>query len=195
MERNKSMERILSEEEKYLSLKLGMNISKVEKVLEQKVILERHTLRPDAKGFYYANDTIGTYLSFTKDKILDFISFGAPFSIAVDGIAIGMDMNEVEKIKGLPERKENWENFPEQEEWFYSTKDTFYLFIENKVYDITLYKFWDSYDEKIKYSKNYLTQEDIEVLTNSVGNNDEQLEQLNSFTFKCGTSEINTGSK
>ena len=189
------MKKILSEEEKYLLLKLGMNISEVEKVLEQKVTLERHTHRPDSKGFCYANDIIGTYLSFTKDKILNFISFGAPFSTAVDGITIGMDINEVEKIKGMPGEKDKNENYPELEEWLYRSKNTSYLFVDNKVYDITLYKFWDSADEKIEDSKNYLTQEDIEVLINSIDNDHEELEQLNSFTFACGTSEIKTGSK
>ena len=91
--------------EKYLLLKLGMNLSEVEKVLDQKIILERHKHRPDSKGFCHLNDPIGIYLSFTKDKILKSISFFYPFSIAVDGINIGMNMNEVEKIKGLPEKK------------------------------------------------------------------------------------------
>ena len=106
--------------EKYLLLKLGMNVSEVEKVLGQKIILERH--RPDSKDLFYVDYTIGTYLCFTEDKTLDFISFKNTFSLAVDGIKIGMNMNEVKKIKGLAEKEEPSENFPELEEWFYPSK-------------------------------------------------------------------------
>lgn len=91
--------------EKYLLLKLGMNILEVEKVLGQKIILERNEHRPDSKEFFCLNDTIGTYLNFTNDKILSLISFFYPFSVAVDGITIRLNMNEVEKINGLPEKK------------------------------------------------------------------------------------------
>jgi hypothetical protein len=143
--------------QKYLLLKLGMNVSEVEKVLQQKIILERHRSESKLNGFCCLNGTIGTYLSFTNNKILDHISFHAPFSVAVDGITIGMNMNEVEKIIGLPERKENWEDYPEQEEWIFYSKNTSYLFIDNKVFDITLYNF----------NGNYLAEEDIEKLVNA----------------------------
>jgi len=143
--------------EKYLLLKLGMNVSEVEKVLDQKITLERHEHRLDSKGFY-SNDTIGTYLHFTEDKILNLISFLKTFSLAVDGITLGMNMNEVEKIKGLPETQESSENFPEIEEWFYPSNNTAYLFVENKVYDITHYNF----------SEDYLTKDDVEALVNAV---------------------------
>jgi len=142
--------------EKYLLLKLGMSVSEVEKVLEQKITLERHEHSLDSKGFY-SDDTIGTYLHFTDDKILDLISFLKTFSLAVDGITIGMNMNEVEKIKGLPEKKEHSENFPEIEEWFYYSKNTAYLFVDNKVYDISLYN-----------CEVFLTKDDIEALVNAV---------------------------
>ena len=125
--------------EKYLLLKLGMNILEVEKVLEQKIILEQQ--RPDLKGFYFSNYILGTYLSFTNEKNLSFISFKSPFSLAVDGITIGMNMNEVEKIKRLPEKKNDCEDYPEQEEWIFYSKNTAYLFVENKLYDISLCDF------------------------------------------------------
>jgi hypothetical protein len=144
--------------EKYLLLKLGMNISEVEKVLDQKITLERNTCKPDTKGFHYLNDTIGTYLSFTEDKILEHISFSYPFSVAVDGIKIGMNMNEVKKIKGLPEKQENYENYSEMVEWHYYSNNTVYLFIDHKVYDISFHDF----------NENYLTEEDIEKLVNAV---------------------------
>lgn len=136
--------------EKYLLLKLGMNILEVEKVLGQKIILERNEHRPDSKEFFCLNDTIGTYLNFTNDKILSLISFFYPFSVAVDGITIRLNMNEVEKINGLPEKKENWEDYPEQEEWIYCSKNTSYLFIDKKVYDISLYDF-NGYDSGINH--------------------------------------------
>ena len=125
--------------EKYLLLKLGINVSEVEKVLEQKIILQQY--RPDINGFYFSNYILGTYLSFTNEKKLSFISFKSPFSLAVDGITIGMNMKEVEKIKGLPEKKKNCEGFPEQEEWIFYSKNTAYLFVENKLYDISLCDF------------------------------------------------------
>ena len=142
--------------EKYLLLKLGMNVSEVEKVLEQKIILQQY--RPDINGFYFSNYALGTYLSFTYEKKLSFISFKSPFSLAVDGITIGMNMNEVEKIKGLPETQESSEKHPEIEEWFYPSNNTTYLFVENKVYDITHYNF----------SEDYLTKDDVEALVNAV---------------------------
>jgi hypothetical protein len=175
--------------EKYLLLKLGMNLSEVEKVLEQKIILERHEHRPELNNSYHLNDTVGIYLNFTKDKILDHISFFYPFSIAVDGIKIGMNMNEVEKIKGLPEKKETWEDYPEQEEWIFYLKNTSYLFIDNKVYDIT----------RCNLGENYLTKDDIEVLVNAVSGvdkieNSDDIVFSSSFDIECGTSENNGNS-
>jgi hypothetical protein len=158
--------------EKYLLLKLGMNVSEVEKVLDKKLTLE-YILRPELKGFCYLNDTIGTYLKFTKDRILSFIAFNAPFYLAVDGITIGMNMNEVEKIKGLPEKKENFEDYPEMEEWIFCSENTTYLFIENKVHDITLFNF----------NRNYLTKEDIEKLINFADNKKGETKQ--NIIFAC----------
>jgi len=100
--------------EKYLLLKLGMNISEVEKVLEEKIT-------------------------------------------AVDGIKIGMNMNEVEKIKGLPEKIETSDEFPEMVDWFYYSKNIVYYFIDNKVDDISFHDF----------NGNYFTNEDIEKLLNA----------------------------
>jgi hypothetical protein len=143
--------------EKYLLLKLGMNISEVEKVLEQKITLERNTRRPDSKSLFYVDYTIGTYLLFTEDKILDFIAFNHSFSVAVDGIKIGMNMNEVEKIKGSPEKIDISDKYPEMVEWYYYSKNIVYLFIDNKVYDISFHDF----------NGNILTNEDIDKLINA----------------------------
>jgi len=143
--------------EKYLLLKLGMNILEVEKVLEEKITLERHIYRSDSKRFCYLNDTMGTYLNFTEEKILKSISFNSPFSVAVDGIKIGMNMNEVEKIKGLPEKIETSDEFPEMVDWFYYSKNIVYYFIDNKVDDISFHDF----------NGNYFTNEDIEKLVNA----------------------------
>ena len=118
--------------EKYLSLKLGMNISEVEKILDKKLTLE-YILKPELKGFRYLNDTVGTYLYFTKDKILDHISYNAPFSLAVDGIKIGMNINEVEKLKGLPEIKDRSENYPEYEIGYFVQKISLMIFIKIKL--------------------------------------------------------------
>jgi len=153
--------KIANNMEKYLLLKLGINLSEVEKVLKQTITLERNTCSPDSKGFNYLNDTIGTYLSFTEDKILEHISFSYPFSLVVDGIKIGMNMNEVEKIKGIPEKREYSENFQEMEEWLYYSKNTAYLFIDKKIYDISHHNF-----------EVFLTKDDIEVLVNAVSGTD-----------------------
>jgi len=143
--------------EKYLLLKLGMNVSEVEKVLEQKITLERNTHRPDSKSLFYVNYTIGTYLLFTEDKILKSITFSSPFSVAIDGIKIGMNMNDVEKIKGLPDKIETSDKFPEMVDWLYFSKDIVYYFIDNKVYDISFHDF----------NGKFLTNEDIEKLLNA----------------------------
>ena len=144
--------------EKYLLLKLGMNLAEVEKILGEKLILERCNRKRGSDYFLYYNETFDTFLNFSIEKILYSISFHASFSLAVDGIKIGMNMNEVEKIKGLPETQESSEYYPEMEEWFYPSTNTAYLFIENKVYDITLHNF----------SENYLTKDDVETLVNAV---------------------------
>ena len=52
-----------------------------------------------------------------------------------------MDMNEVEKLKGLPEIKERGENYPEYEDWIFYSKNTVYYFIDNKVNSISLNDF------------------------------------------------------
>jgi len=165
--------------EKYLSLKLGMNISEVEKTLDKKLTLE-YILKPELKGFLYLNNTVGTYLTFTKDKILDHISFDAPFSLAVDGITIGMNMNEVEKLKGLPEIKESDEKYPEYEDWIFYSKNIVYYFIENKVNSISLNDF----------NGNILTNEDIEKLINAVkdGNKIENFDIENCDDIKISSS-------
>ena len=147
--------------EKYLSLKLGMNISEVEKTLDKKLTLE-YILKPELKGFLYLNDTVGTPLKFTKDRILEHISFNAPFSLAVDEIKIGMNMNEVEILKGLPEIKDSSENYPEYEDWIFCSKNTAYYFIGNKVNSISLHDF----------NGNIFTDEDIEKLINVVKDGD-----------------------
>jgi len=144
--------------EKYLLLKLGMNLSEVEKLLEQKITLERREHKSCSEYYIYYNFSIGIYLSFTKDKILYSISFNKSFSLPVDGIKIGMNMNDVKKIKGLPETQESSEKFPEIEEWFYPSNNTAYLFVEFKVYDISQYNF----------SEDYLTKDDVEALVNAV---------------------------
>jgi hypothetical protein len=165
--------------ENYLLLKLGMNISEVEKVLDKKLALE-FILKPELKGFRFLNDTVGTYLHFTKDKILDHISFDTPFSLAVDGIKIGMNMNEVEKLKGLPEIKNSSESSPEYEDWIFCSKNTAYYFIENKVNSISLHDF----------SGNIFTDEDIEKLINAVHDNDkiENFDIENCDDFKISSS-------
>jgi len=50
-------------------------------------------------------------------------------------------MNEVEKLKGLPEIKERGENYPEYEDWIFYSKNTVYYFIDNKVNSISLNDF------------------------------------------------------
>jgi len=147
--------------EKYLLLKLGMDISEVEKILDKKLTLE-YILKPDLKGFLYLNNTVGTYLKFSKDKILEHISFNAPFSLAVDGIKINMNMNEVEKLKGLPEIKDSNENYTEYEDWIFCLKNTAYDFIENKVNRISLHDF----------NGNIFIDDDIEILINAVNKNE-----------------------
>jgi hypothetical protein len=114
--------------EKYVSLKCGMSLSEVENILNQELVLR------ESENGYYLSTYIGIYLSFTKSKILDYISFSAPFSLTVDGIGIGMDKNEVVQIKGIPEEKTD--DDPAMEFWFYNTKNTFYTFEENKVDEI-----------------------------------------------------------
>ena len=89
--------------------------------------------------------------------MLKSISFSSPFSVAVDGIKIGMNMNEVEKIKGLPDKKENSDKFPEMADWFYFSKDIVYYFIDNKVFDIIFHDFNGS----------ILSNEDIDKLINT----------------------------
>ena len=149
--------KIANNMEKYPLLKLGMNISEVEKVLDQKITLKRHTHKPDSKGFYYHNYSMGTSLHFTEDKILKYISFDSPFSVAVDGIKIGMNMKEVEKIKGLPDLIETSDDYPEMVDWFYFSKDIAYDFEDNKVYSISFSDF----------NGTILTNEDIDKLINA----------------------------
>jgi hypothetical protein len=109
--------------EKYVSLKCGMSLSEVENILNHELVL---------RAFEKEYDThIGIGLRFTDTKILDCISFDATFSLTVDGIGIGMDKNEVIKIKGIPDEKTD--DDPEMEFWFYNTKNTFYTFVENKI--------------------------------------------------------------
>jgi len=148
--------------EKYFLLKLGMNLSEVEKVLDQKITLERYTHSPDSKNLFYVDYTIGTYLLFTEDIILESISFRYPFYVAVDGIKIGMNMNEVEKIKGVPEENVIYDKYSEMVEWHYYSKNITYLFIDNKVYEISFYNFDES----------YLTKDDIDTLVNAVSDFD-----------------------
>ena len=160
--------------EKYLLLKLNMNISEIEKILEQKLILEQ---KRDKRGdiyFTYFDDINGIHINFTKEKNIESISFHPPFSLAVDGIKLGMDIKEVEKIKGLPERTSSFENDQGIEEWVYCSKNTFYLIVDKKVYEIQI-------DE---YFKKYLSNDDIEKLINSVNN----VDKIEDCDFKISSS-------
>jgi hypothetical protein len=122
------------EMEKYMTLKCGMSISEVETVLNHELVLkELQSSFAQLKYYYYQNEYIGININFTDNKILDHIFFDPPFSLAVDGIKIGMSKNEVEKIKGKPE-----DGDPAEDYWFYYSKNIFYEFEENKVYSICL---------------------------------------------------------
>ncbi|WP_062326767.1 hypothetical protein [Treponema endosymbiont of Eucomonympha sp.] len=116
--------------EKCLQVKLGMGITEISTLLNKDIVLMpvEHENNKNKSCFTFSNENLGLRLHFTLDtKKVQAITFEMPFSLAVDGIKIGMKKNEVKKIRGKPESTDSLEELGIKY-WFYDNGTILYEF-------------------------------------------------------------------
>ncbi|WP_059369512.1 hypothetical protein [Treponema endosymbiont of Eucomonympha sp.] len=116
--------------EKCLQIKLGMGITEISTLLNEDIVLMpvEHENNKNKSCFTFSNENLGLRLHFTLDtKKVQAITFQTPFSLAVDGIKLGMKTNEVKKLRGKPESTNSLEKLGVKY-WFYDNGTTLYEF-------------------------------------------------------------------